>query len=152
MEGGRMKRVGHWEGGRLILYDRRWTFFTTSYGRPVQRPSKMSFAFCSAAKIPIGSDFGVPSGWKCAGDASSKSGMFCGAWLFNALKAISSGYHGPVNSRPGFFVGCASFGIGTSSLSRQDRKSTRLNSSHSQISYAVFCLKKKTANNDRWVC
>src|SRR2546430_4347742 len=28
-------------------------------------------------------------------------------------------------------------------LSRSDRKSTRLNSSHSQISYAVFCLKKK---------
>src|SRR2546430_10939122 len=27
--------------------------------------------------------------------------------------------------------------------SNQDRKSTRLNSSHSQISYAVFCLKKK---------
>src|SRR2546427_6641930 len=33
----------------------------------------------------------------------------------------------------------------------QDRKSTRLNSSHSQISYAVFCLKKKnkeTINSD----
>src|SRR2546427_1245275 len=29
----------------------------------------------------------------------------------------------------------------------QDRKSTRLNSSHSQISYAVFCLKKKKTNN-----
>src|SRR2546430_12058728 len=29
----------------------------------------------------------------------------------------------------------------------RDRKSTRLNSSHSQISYAVFCLKKKTNNN-----
>src|SRR3989475_3774664 len=28
---------------------------------------------------------------------------------------------------------------------RLDRKSTRLNSSHSQISYAVFCLKKKKA-------
>src|SRR2546427_7672738 len=27
-----------------------------------------------------------------------------------------------------------------------DRKSTRLNSSHSQISYAVFCLKKKKKN------
>src|SRR5438270_6103368 len=27
---------------------------------------------------------------------------------------------------------------------RGDRKSTRLNSSHSQISYAVFCLKKKS--------
>src|SRR2546430_6368026 len=29
-------------------------------------------------------------------------------------------------------------------MALQDRKSTRLNSSHSQISYAVFCLKKKT--------
>src|SRR2546427_2192023 len=31
----------------------------------------------------------------------------------------------------------------------QDRKSTRLNSSHSQISYAVFCLKKKKKNSTR---
>src|SRR3989475_9111334 len=31
-----------------------------------------------------------------------------------------------------------------------DRKSTRLNSSHSQISYAVFCLKKKKSTNQRW--
>src|SRR2546430_10652474 len=30
-----------------------------------------------------------------------------------------------------------------------DRKSTRLNSSHSQISYAVFCLKKKKKMNQR---
>src|SRR2546427_2799594 len=30
---------------------------------------------------------------------------------------------------------------------RRDRKSTRLNSSHSQISYAVFCLKKKKKQN-----
>src|SRR2546430_8405764 len=29
----------------------------------------------------------------------------------------------------------------------QDRKSTRLNSSHSQISYAVFCLKKKKTSH-----
>src|SRR2546428_10241120 len=29
-----------------------------------------------------------------------------------------------------------------------DRKSTRLNSSHDQISYAVFCLKKKTIHHD----
>src|SRR3712207_7220232 len=29
---------------------------------------------------------------------------------------------------------------------RQDRKSTRLNSSHANISYAVFCLKKKKSN------
>src|SRR2546430_6236108 len=30
----------------------------------------------------------------------------------------------------------------------RDRKSTRLNSSHSQISYAVFCLKKKKNHTD----
>src|SRR2546430_9395426 len=30
----------------------------------------------------------------------------------------------------------------------EDRKSTRLNSSHSQISYAVFCLKKKNKTKD----
>src|SRR5256886_10294427 len=33
---------------------------------------------------------------------------------------------------------------GSTGLPEGDRKSTRLNSSHSQISYAVFCLKKKT--------
>src|SRR2546427_8546447 len=36
---------------------------------------------------------------------------------------------------------------------RADRKSTRLNSSHSQISYAVFCLKKKNpqiGNTFQW--
>src|SRR5688572_31151200 len=39
---------------------------------------------------------------------------------------------------------CAAFTAAlTSSTQRRDRKSTRLNSSHSQISYAVFCLKKK---------
>src|SRR5258707_11723323 len=31
----------------------------------------------------------------------------------------------------------------------RDRKSTRLNSSHANISYAVFCLKKKTAETRR---
>src|SRR2546427_3229801 len=31
----------------------------------------------------------------------------------------------------------------------EDRKSTRLNSSHSQISYAVFCLKKKKKNDNQ---
>src|SRR3712207_7576367 len=34
-------------------------------------------------------------------------------------------------------------GYGGGSLGDRDRKSTRLNSSHANISYAVFCLKKK---------
>src|SRR2546427_4625515 len=37
---------------------------------------------------------------------------------------------------------------GTAVGGGQDRKSTRLNSSHSQISYAVFCLKKKKKTID----
>src|SRR5258708_10390767 len=38
-------------------------------------------------------------------------------------------------------------------VGRLDRKSTRLNSSHQIISYAVFCLKKKNISycSDRWV-
>src|SRR2546430_12071210 len=38
--------------------------------------------------------------------------------------------------------------MGRALLPGGDRKSTRLNSSHSQISYAVFCLKKKKNNNN----
>src|SRR5437763_12274973 len=37
-------------------------------------------------------------------------------------------------------------------LRERDRKSTRLNSSHRCISYAVFCLKKKKINNTNWTC
>src|SRR2546427_7841077 len=37
--------------------------------------------------------------------------------------------------------------VGTRPGRHADRKSTRLNSSHSQISYAVFCLKKKKKQN-----
>src|SRR2546427_3551056 len=41
-------------------------------------------------------------------------------------------------------VGAQAVGMGqTAATLEGDRKSTRLNSSHSQISYAVFCLKKK---------
>src|SRR2546430_5966569 len=36
-----------------------------------------------------------------------------------------------------------------SAAEKRDRKSTRLNSSHSQISYAVFCLKKKNKTSQR---
>src|SRR2546430_9024025 len=45
----------------------------------------------------------------------------------------------------------AAFSTCARRASRQDRKSTRLNSSHSQISYAVFCLKKKKTHDQRSV-
>src|SRR3712207_9232618 len=49
------------------------------------------------------------------------------------------GTHCAAPSSPG--VAC-----GSSGTAWRDRKSTRLNSSHANISYAVFCLKKKKKN------
>src|SRR5688572_32475166 len=43
----------------------------------------------------------------------------------------------------------ATVDLESGTMTFEDRKSTRLNSSHSQISYAVFCLKKK--NNDKYI-
>src|SRR5690349_23479824 len=45
--------------------------------------------------------------------------------------------------RRGRHPGADRLAAGPDRLGRQDRKSTRLNSSHVEISYAVFCLKKK---------
>src|SRR3712207_8797756 len=42
---------------------------------------------------------------------------------------------------------CGSGGLDGLRAATTDRKSTRLNSSHANISYAVFCLKKKTHKN-----
>src|SRR4051812_41689493 len=50
-----------------------------------------------------------------------------------AVRRLSSEEQAHAESRPG----------GLDAVGRQDRKSTRLNSSHMSISYAVFCLKKK---------
>src|SRR2546427_3119364 len=43
-------------------------------------------------------------------------------------------------------------GFSFSVVTLRDRKSTRLNSSHSQISYAVFCLKKKNHKQHTFYC
>src|SRR4249919_1157611 len=42
-------------------------------------------------------------------------------------------------------------GSGQTTLDGQDRKSTRLNSSHVKISYAVFCLKKKKKKEKNYI-
>src|SRR5208282_6424354 len=58
-------------------------------------------------------------------------------------------------SRPGSTISASTIRSARSSPARiaaarsRDRKSTRLNSSHGSISYAVFCLKKKKKTNTR---
>src|SRR5258707_11102109 len=50
------------------------------------------------------------------------------------------------------FFGVASIGVLRLDGDAIDRKSTRLNSSHANISYAVFCLKKKKKNLFVFIC
>src|SRR2546430_9634388 len=66
----------------------------------------------------------------------------------HALKIVIN--RGPVVLRVGSVsAGDEYINETTLGTGNQDRKSTRLNSSHSQISYAVFCLKKKKPNQHR---
>src|SRR2546427_1749519 len=56
-------------------------------------------------------------------------------------------FHGEGFHRGFFIVGKGRCRAQAWRIATRDRKSTRLNSSHSQISYAVFCLKKKKKKN-----
>src|SRR2546430_8642648 len=66
-----------------------------------------------------------------------RSTLFPYTTLFRSLR----------DSRPAAVRGREADRTPPSSTRSPDRKSTRLNSSHSQISYAVFCLKKKLQIN-----
>src|SRR2546422_7190033 len=63
---------------------------------------------------------------------------------------VSQAGHSPDGGRllhaPGGAHLCAHHLPDSVAAARRDRKSTRLNSSHGYISYAVFCLKKKIIN------
>src|SRR2546430_7349023 len=69
-----------------------------------------------------------------------RSTLFPYTTLFRSHSAATSRTRSPFLPQPPFLIDPL-----TASWAR-DRKSTRLNSSHSQISYAVFCLKKKKTN------
>src|SRR3712207_9442221 len=75
--------------------------------------------------------------------------IYGGARQARAGRPVGSGQqadllqHRPDPLPLGRAEGGEGLGHGTAADAQQDRKSTRLNSSHANISYAVFCLKKK---------
>src|SRR2546430_7190511 len=83
-----------------------------------------------------------------------RSTLFPYTTLFRSRRTVPPYPHGlraPVSRRRCRETGAFHYEDARSTLplghEHADRKSTRLNSSHSQISYAVFCLKKKNAKN-----
>src|SRR5207244_8963362 len=81
-----------------------------------------------------------------------RSTLFPYTTLFRSVEEIAQG---PVGLPQGGHAGAGRRAVtcawSSSELRRRprDRKSTRLNSSHQIISYAVFCLKKKTRTSKR---
>src|SRR5438309_8925335 len=74
------------------------------------------------------------------------SPLFPYTTLFRSVRAIQRGLHLGLGLHPPAVNGIAVplEGAHNQDLILRDRKSTRLNSSHSSNSYAVFCLKKNT--------
>src|SRR2546430_11272569 len=87
-----------------------------------------------------------------------RSTLFPYTTLFRSYESAPTSYQAPstlnLRARPSTrakVVGKLQAGEVVNVIGRSlptDRKSTRLNSSHSQISYAVFCLKKKKRLDD----
>src|SRR5438034_9004888 len=78
-------------------------------------------------------------------DLSCRSGFFPSRrWTLS----LSDCLPGSITQEFGVWLGEVSL-FGSRTHPVLDRKSTRLNSSHTVISYAVFCLKKKNTPNDR---
>src|SRR5437667_4424400 len=64
--------------------------------------------------------------------------------LYGVAQKLSDGHFAAI-------ILIAMFAMLITAVSYGDRKSTRLNSSHITISYAVFCLKKKTQKNNKYI-
>src|SRR5690242_13397040 len=79
-----------------------------------------------------------------ASDTSEVVFTDCRVPAENLLGREGEGFVNSLQILDGGRISIASLGLGMAQGAYEDRKSTRLNSSHMSISYAVFCLKKKT--------
>src|SRR6266853_4543050 len=139
-----------------------WIFTASTTESSVSAPCiSMSNAFCTARRpfaLAIATGFAAQRDWGGRGRGGRIGGGIPSTALAatppavdrrNSRRDTDSGMHGFTHSS----CGCQLAIVPTpwsfrswSPRTTRDRKSTRLNSSHSQISYAVFCLKKKKQN------
>src|SRR2546429_3557781 len=132
------------------------TLFRSVY--PADDPYVTSVGGTDLTTSGAGGAWSSETAWVDGGGGISTHGYPIPSWQTAAASGCSScsktNRNGPdvsANANFTFYVcanqsGCTanSYG-GTSFAAPIDRKSTRLNSSHGYISYAVFCLKKKNA-------
>src|SRR5205085_3723773 len=85
----------------------------------------------------------LPISSTVAGDGTTTATILAHAMVREGVKAVAAGMN-PMDLKRGIDLAVDAVVKDIQKRSKKvDRKSTRLNSSHSQISYAVFCLKKK---------
>src|SRR3712207_8813153 len=76
-----------------------------------------------------------------------RSTLFPYTTLFRSRRIAAGSYGERVPVRDADALGELTEGFNAMAKALEDRKSTRLNSSHANISYAVFCLKKKITHS-----
>src|SRR5690554_2164119 len=93
--------------------------------------------------VTTDADCNVPPDWLATLDEfiqKEKPVMVCGPIIYNSNDSLIEKFQ--------LLDGLSLQTVTIGSFGLKDRKSTRLNSSHVRISYAVFCLKKKKKQND----
>src|SRR5438270_4224987 len=86
----------------------------------------------------------------CCSPLSARSTLFPYTTLFRSpLPDCMARWHAAVEQLGEVMATTSLERLGRAPEQEKDRKSTRLNSSHSQTSYAVFCLKKKKLCDDQ---
>src|SRR2546429_4065123 len=81
----------------------------------------------------------------CSSDLKNPDSLLIVEWTNQEFPEGVSNINGDFSRISGGWVQASS--VGANLYRKLDRKSTRLNSSHGYISYAVFCLKKKNINS-----
>src|SRR5438876_8924929 len=98
------------------------------------RVTALAVAICVLAPPPVSAQISPNAAWSCEfANSATACGFYLQAAASNRAAVVGPGRDGSTAIELTTHLGDINI----------DRKSTRLNSSHPSISYAVFCLKKK---------